>query len=190
MKKIMIDMDNCITDAYFMERINEFLGTNYVLCEQNDFHLQNLTGERKPEFWKYMLDNTFYGDCPLIEGCYEALEILNRKYKLYIVTDYLYPESNPDISGKVLADKYEYLKEKLPFISPKQYIFIKDKSIIHWDIAIDDRVENLENADKKILMNAWHNKNIDHQFLEEKDIVRVYTWKDILELLEKEGLEC
>ena len=34
MKKLMVDMDNCITDALFIERVNEFLNTNYKLEDQ------------------------------------------------------------------------------------------------------------------------------------------------------------
>ena len=186
MKKLMIDMDNCITDAYFMERINDFLGTNYKLEDQEDFYLQNLAGDRKTEFWKYMENRSFYGkDCPLIEGAYEALERLNQKYELYIVTNYIYKNSDPDISGNNLRDKYYYLREKLPFISPEQYIFMPNKNLIHWDITIDDREDNMRNADTKILMSAWHNKKLSEEELKEKGIVRVYSWQDILEILDK-----
>jgi len=183
MKRLMIDMDNCITDAYFMEHINKFLGTNYKLEEQEDFYLQNLTGDRMNEFWEYMNHNNFYDDSPLIDGCFEVLEELNKKYELYIVTSYLY-DSKPDISGDNLKNKYNYLKNKLPFISPKQYIFISDKNLIHFDIGLDDRIDNLNNCDKKLLMNAWHNKKIDNNLLNEKGIVRVFGWNDILKELD------
>ena len=183
MKRLMIDMDNCITDALFMDRINEFLGTNYKLEEQTEFRLQKITGDRIDEFWQFMKDKSFYDDAPLIDGVYEALEILNRKYELYITTAYIYTEI-PDISSNNLKFKYEYLKKKLPFISPKQYIFIENKSLIKSDIAIDDKVENLENTGTKILINAWHNKNIKEEELNERGIVRVYTWKEILEMLD------
>ncbi len=187
MKRLMIDMDNCITDAYFMERINEYLNTNYKLNDQKDFYLQNLISkEKKGGFWNYMTTHTFYGDCPLLKDCYETLKILNQKYKLYIATAYLYEESNPDISGINLKEKYDYLKKYLPFISPKQYIFISDKNLIHSDIAIDDRICNLENSDKKLLMTAWHNKDIDDKELEKKGIKRVNTWMEILKELEGE----
>ena len=184
MKKLMVDMDNCITDALFIERVNEFLNTNYKLEDQEDFELQNLTGERKDEFWKYMENKSFYDDAPLIEGVYDALKILNEKYELYIITAFIYKNSSPDISGNNLKFKYEYLKRKLPFISPSQYIFTENKNIIHSDIAIDDKIVNLSNADKKILITAWHNKNIKEEELNEKGIVRVCTWKDILDLLD------
>ena len=183
MKKLMIDMDNCITDGLYIERINEFLKANYKLEEQTEFKLQKLTGNRINEFFEYMEDKSFYDNAPLIDDVYETLELLNKKYELYIVTAYVFTET-PDISSNNLKFKYEYLKKKLPFISPKQYIFIENKSLIKSDIAIDDKIDNLENADKKILMNAWHNKNIKEEELNERGIVRVYTWKEILEMLD------
>ena len=184
MKRLMIDMDNCITDAYFMETVNDFLHTDYKMKDQTMFHLQKLVPEdQRQDYWKYMLEHTFYGDCPLLENAYEVLKELNEKYELYIVTTYYYKDSNPDISGKVLKDKYEYLQNKLPFISPKQYIFIDDKTLIHWDIAIDDRTNNLKSADQKILMNAWHNQEFTKEQLEEQGIVRVSGWSEILEIL-------
>ena len=184
MKRLMIDLDNCITDALYLDRVNEFLNTDYKLEDQTDFRLQNLTGDRIKEFWKYMEDKSFYDDSPLIKDVYESLEKLNNKYELYIISAFVLKDSSPDISGNNLKYKYEYLKKKLPFISPSQYVFTENKSIIHSDIAIDDKIEHLNNADKKILFTAWHNKNIKEEELNERGIVRVYTWKEILELLD------
>lgn len=186
MKKIMIDMDNVITDAGFIQKVNEFLGTNYKLEEQEDFILQNLVPkEKKDDYWKFMKKNNFYElEYPLIDGAYEALEKINKKYELYIVTAYLYIDSNPDISGDNLKNKYYYLQAKLPFIKPQQYMFIENKNIINWDIAIDDRINNLKSADKKILMTAWHNKKITDKELNEQGIVRVNSWSEIEKILE------
>lgn len=186
MKKIMVDMDNVITDAGFIQKVNEFLGTNYTLDEQENFILQDLVPkDKKEDYWKFMKKNNFYElEYPLIEGAYEALEKINNKYELYIVTAYLYTDSNPDISGENLKNKYEYLKTKLPFINPKQYVFIDNKNLVNWDIAIDDRIGNLISADKKLLMNAWHNKNISDKELKEKGIVRVSSWHEIEKILD------
>ena len=184
MKRLMIDMDNCITDALFMDRINEFLGTNYKLEEQTEFRLQKITGDRIDEFWQFMKDKSFYDDAPLIKGAYKALEILNKKYDLYIITAFIYPNSNPDISSNNLKFKYEYLRKNLPFISPKQYIFIEDKEIIQSDIAIDDRLKHLKSAKTKILFDAWHNRNISDETLKEQGVIRVHTWKEIMKILD------
>lgn len=179
MKKLMIDMDNCITDTLILERVNEFMNTNYKLTDLTDFYLQNLTGDRKKDFWKFMEDKSFYDDVPLIDGAYDVLEKLNKKYDLYIITSYIYSGSEPDISANNLKYKYEYLKNKLPFISPEKYIFITNKTLIKSDIAIDDRIDNLTSADKKILMTAWHNRDIKESELNERNVIRVSSWKEI-----------
>ena len=184
MKRLMIDMDNCITDALFIERINEFLGTNYKLNEQSEFRLQNLLGNKVNDFWKYMENKSFYDDVKLIDGCAGAMKKLNEKYELYIITAFLYPDSKPDINGNNLKFIYEYLRKNLPFISPKQYIFIEDKEIIQSDIAIDDRLKHLKSAKTKILFDAWHNRNISDETLKEQGVIRVHTWKEIMKILD------
>ena len=81
MKRLMVDLDNCITDGLYIERINDFLNTDYKLEEQTEFKLQNLTGSRISEFFEYMEDKSFYDDAPLIDGVYEDVTtiILNLK---------------------------------------------------------------------------------------------------------------
>ena len=188
MKKIMIDMDDVITHNYTMKFINEFLGTNMNLEEQTDFYLQNLTGSRKEEYYKYISTRNLYGDCPMLEDCSKVLEELNKKYELYIGTSFLWnPNSKDnDSSGTNLSNKYYYLKEQLPFIKPEQYIFITNKSLLNIDIKIDDRINNLNNCETKILFSNWHNRNIPKEKLEEKNIIVVESWKDIEKLLLKE----
>ena len=186
MKKIMVDMDDVITHNYTMKYINEFLGTNMNLEEQSDFYLQNLTGDRKEDYYKFISNRNLYGDCPLIEDCYEVLEKLNKKYEIYIATSFLWNQNSKinDSSGTNLSNKYYYLKEKLPFIKPEQYIFLKNKSLLNIDIKIDDRVDNLENAEIKLLFKNWHNKNISKEELKEKNIIMVESWKEIESILD------
>lgn len=157
MKKIMIDMDNVITDTDFLDIINNFLKTNHKLEEQETYYLQNLIKDQKKEFWTFAQDKNFYENSPLFKDCYEVLEKLNAKYEIYIVTSYLWKDEI-DVSGKNLMNKYNYLRERLPFIKPEQYIFTTNKDIILADIKIDDRLKNLSGATTKILFNAWHNK--------------------------------
>ena len=185
MKTIMIDMDDVITHNYTMKFINEFLGTNMNLEEQTDFYLQNLTGDRKEEYYEYISKRNLYGDCPMLDDCKRVLELLNEKYELYIATSYLWNQNSKDndSSGTNLKNKYYYLKEKLPFIKPEQYIFITNKALLNIDIKIDDRINNLDNCETKILFSNWHNRNISKEELEEKKVIVVESWKDIEKLL-------
>lgn len=182
MKILLIDMDNCITDPKILEYINEFSNTNYKLEEQTDFYLQNLIKDKKNEFYYFLSTKNLYEDCPLKEDCYEVLEKLNKIYDIYIVTSYLWKDKT-DSSAHNLKNKYNYLREKLPFIDPSKYIFTTNKNIIKGDISIDDKLSNLH-TNKKLLFTAWHNKQIPENELKEKGITRVNTWNDILKELE------
>lgn len=187
MKRLLIDMDNCITDPLILEYINEFKNTNYKLDEQTDFYLQNLVTRNKEQFWKFLNEKNLYENAELKDNCYETLKELNEIYDIYIVTSYLWKDGMIDASGNNLANKYNYLKEKLPFIKPEKYIFTTNKNIIEADIGIDDRLNNLTHLNKKILFDAWHNKNITDEELETIGAVRVNNWLDILKIL-KEGI--
>ena len=57
---------------------------------------------------------------------------------------------------------------------------------MNFDIKIDDRTNNLENANTKLLFNAWHNKNITQEELDKENIIRVNSWLEIKDLLIKE----
>lgn len=185
MKTIMVDMDNVITDGVFKKYIEEFYDIHFELDDMTEYaYVQEMTKTKTKEFWDYVENKDFYDDAPLLDGCYEVLKKLNTKYDVYIVTSYLWNETI-DISGKNLANKYYYLIKKLPFIKPEKYIFTTNKSVMNFDIRIDDRINNLNGATTKLLYTAWHNKDINDDELKEKNIIRVNNWKDIEKVLYK-----
>ncbi len=178
MKTLMIDMDDVITKSNMDKYIEEFMNIKINMNEiTNYYYVQDLVKEKNEEFWKYVENKDLYKDSPLLENCYEVLEKLNKKYDIYIVTSYLWKDVI-DISGRNLGYKYYYLKEMLPFIDPSKYIFTTNKKLLKFDIKIDDKYENLENSDTKILYNSWHNNNIEYS-----DVIRVNNWKEIEEVL-------
>ena len=182
MKTIMVDMDNVITDSIFFELINEFLGSNYKREELKGYYLQELVKDKKEEFWNFVKERNFYEGASLFEGCYEVLEMLNKVYDVYIVTAYLWNDCL-DISGDNLRNKYYYLREKLPFINSDKYIFTTNKNIMNFDIRIDDKLENIENGKIKLLFSAWHNTDLDDNYLKEHNVIRVNNWNDIEKIL-------
>ncbi len=178
MKTLMIDMDDVITSGNFTKYIEEFMKININMNEITNYeYVQDLVEPKKEEFWKYVENKDLYKGAPLFEDCYRVLEKLNKKYDIYIVTSYLWDDVI-DISGKNLGYKYYYLKEMLPFIDPSKYIFTTNKKLLKFDIKLDDKYDNLENSDTKILFNSWHNKDIEY-----RDTIRVNNWKEIEEIL-------
>lgn len=183
MKTIMVDMDNVITDGMFHDYIEKFYNTKIDSTEiKSYYYVQELTKDRKEEFWQYVSDKNFYLNALLFDGCYEVLEKLNRKYDVYIVTSYLWKETI-DLSGNNLKNKYYYLREMLPFIKPEKYIFTTNKNIMNFDIRIDDKINNLDGSDTKLLFSAWHNRDVREEELKRDKIVRVNNWFDIEKIL-------
>ena len=191
MKRIMIDMDNVITNPLFLEFVNEFLGTNYKLDDLDEYYLQNLITKDNEKFWDFIKDKNLYEDVLLFDDCYNVLEKLNECYDLYIVTAYTWGDACNEFVANTLRDKYLFLRSKLPFIDRKNFIFATNKNIMNFDIRIDDRLNNLDGADVKLLFNAWHNKNYSDSELENQNVIRVNNWKDVEKiLLDNEKVDC
>ena len=176
MKTLMIDMDNVITDGNVLQIISDEIGREIKVGDT--FYLQNLI-ENKQSFWNKLRKNALYEGAPLIKDAYEVLKKLNEEYDIYIVTSYLWDQEH-DISASNLKYKYEYLQENLPFIPASKYIFTTNKTLLNFDIAIDDRKKNLQGAKEKYLFSAWHNYND-----ELTDEIRVSSWKEIEYILLK-----
>ena len=54
-----------------------------------------------------------------------------------------------------------------------------DKTKIHYDIGIDDRISNLESCNRKLLFTEFRNKNVTKEELENIGIKRVNNWLDV-----------
>ena len=183
-KTIMVDMDEVITEGGFLHLINEFAGTNYTLDDVNSYYMQDLIPDKKA-FFEFFITKNQYDYCRLIPNAQEVLKDLQNYYDIYIGTAYIIRE-DPRESGIILWHKHNYLCDNLPFISPENYIFINNKSLLNCDIKIDDRLENLKNAKVKLLFTAYHNKDLTGEYLQSLGVVRVNNWLEIKEVLMKE----
>lgn len=182
MKTIMVDMDNVITDGNFSKIVEDYLGYRPDYDNIKNFYIQDILGEKKNDFFSKFKDMDMYENATLLSDCYEVLKELNKHYKIYICTDYIWPEII-QYAGNNLKNKYDFLYEKLDFIEPKNHIFTADKSVVNCDIKIDDKVSNIEGAETKLLFTAWHNKDLTVEELKEQNITRVNNWKEIGEVL-------
>lgn len=184
MKSIMIDMDDVIVEGGLLHLINEYSGTNYVESDFKDFYMQDIVPD-KNEFFNFFITKNQYDYVHFLPDAYEVIEKLNKHYKIYIVTSYIFREIVEE-SGFILTQKYNYLIKNLPFLDPNNFVFTSAKSIINCDIKIDDRPSNLNNAEKKLLFTAYHNQTISDQELKSQDIMRVNDWKEVEKLLLKD----
>lgn len=178
----MIDMDNVITNNQFTFFLEEFLNKKLDFNTINVKYRQEVIEGREVEFRKIYEYKNLYENAPLLDNCHDILKRLNEKYDIYIVTSYIWGKDiiNP---AENLKNKFNYLKEKLPFISPNKYVFTQNKKMMHFDISIDDRLSGLENADLKILFNSWSNKSLLESDLKKNNIIRVNNWNEIEKIL-------
>ncbi len=184
MKTIMVDMDEVITTGNFNKVLEDYLGHEIDDNSINGYYIQDVLGDNKEDFFNYFKSINLYENAELLPDCYNVLKKLSNVYKIYICTDYIWKEII-ECAGDNLKNKYNFLYKELDFISPRNYIFTADKSIINCDIKIDDKLENIDGAALKLLFTAYHNKNLLDDELASSNIKRVNNWKEIEELLLK-----
>lgn len=178
----MIDMDDVITCDNFIKIISEYLGYQVSYDDIKTYYIQDVLGDKKEEFFEKFKEMNLYEKAILEPNCYEVIKALSEKYKVYICTDYLWREII-EFSGNNLKYKYEFLYKMFDFLSPRNYIFTGDKSIVNCDIKIDDKIDNLEGASQKLLYTAYHNKKYSDEMLKKENIQRVNNWEEIRNIL-------
>lgn len=185
MKKVLIDVDEVICDTTFLYYMNEFLNTNYKLDDFDTYYLDEIIPDNKKEaFYDFYISHDVYEKANLLEGAYEGLKILNDKFDVYLYSSCIMFNREKE-SGKLFADKYNFIINKLPFIKPENIVFTNTKNMMVGDIQIDDRMKNLLGpTTTKILFTAYHNKNISDEELKQKNIHRVNNWKELVSFLE------
>lgn len=173
MKTIAIDMDEVITDT--AKKLKAWYKDDKgIIIEEADIQGLNLSEavieEHAHLFLQYANTPGFFRDLDIMPDAEKVLEQLNERYQLFIVSAAMeFPES--------LKDKFEWINEKLPFISWKQICFCGMKSLIQTDIMIDDRTRNFTALKgRKILYSAHHNAK-------ETAYERVNSWTEIADLL-------
>lgn len=184
MKKILIDMDDTILVNCYLEVVNEYLNANYTYEDINSYRVDEIVPKDKlGDYLDYFYNHiNIYEYGHVQENAIEVIEELNKYYDVLICSAYI---DNRDLekSPKILVHKHNWLIKNLPFIKPENFIFTNRKDVIPTDIKIDDKIENLKTCDTKLLITAYHNKNISEEELKEKNIIRVDNWKDIAEIL-------
>ncbi|UWX60541.1 5'(3')-deoxyribonucleotidase [Chryseobacterium oranimense] len=170
MKKVIVDMDGVMADVYHQ----------LVQFEKRDsgkeIEISGLAGmpeiEAFPNGKKHVNEVGFFRTLPVMEGSKAALEYINSKYELYIVSAGMeFPNS--------LREKFDWLAEHFPFISWEQIVLCGSKKVIHGDIMIDDYPKNLDHfAGEKFIFTQPHNELIENETYK-----RVHSWEEIMTIL-------
>lgn len=170
---VLVDMDDVMCN--FVESLCSWLNKEY----QTNVTKQDITEWDLRKFFPTLsvdeiFDPThtddFWKTVAPIDGSQEFIRKLmkNDAYDVYICTSSDY---------RTIKHKFDWvLKRYFPYISWKQVIITKNKSMVRGDILIDDGVHNLENTSfKKILMSTPSNQNYDAV---SNGMIRVNTWEE------------
>lgn len=172
MSRIAVDMDEVITDAL----------SKHIYLYNQHFNKQiehsELIGKSLPEYalpeerskvYEIVHHETFFADLEVIEGAIETLEMLSRDHEIFITTAAM------EVPNSFKA-KYEWLLKYLPFVSPMNFVFCGDKSIVQADYLIDDTVRHFKRfKGQGILFDAPHNRYVDYN-------PRVKNWNEVAQL--------
>ncbi len=189
-KTLLLDIDEVFCFSGFLEAVNEFLGTSYVIDDFTSYYIDEaaIPKERFDEFNLFLKGRNLYENIFILPGAIEAIKALSEEYDIYVCSSCINP-FDVEGSGSLFADKYNMLLEHLPFIDPGHFIFTSAKHMFRADVQIDDRLSNLdESIETRILFPSYHNKDITDEELREKGVLRAgydwrYGWENVLNLL-------
>lgn len=184
-KTLMIDMDEVIVTGGMLRMVNDFLGTNYTEDDLTEYHIQNkIPQEEMNKWWNYFKNGNMYEKETLFDNfTYDTLYKLNEKYDLNIVTAYNTKNDIIQNLGFHINNKIEFLNKYLPFLDTEQIHFVNRKDLIKAEVKIDDKLENMNGDNLKLLFTAYHNKNLTDDYLKSVNAVRVNNWQDIANIL-------
>ena len=167
MKRLFLDLDNVIADFsesacnWFNDKIDDTKEYrpkyNHLLPENMiDYSVWKCYGFRESEGEKLLHEmfdvHLFWQRMDPMYGAVNVIKRLNEKFEIYIAT-------LPQYNGVCVQERVDWLKVHLPFIPESKFIFIHNKDILHGDILVDDRPENLKDFKGiKILFLQPYNK--------------------------------
>lgn len=187
-KSILLDVDEVICFAGYLDAANKFMNTNYKIEDINTYYIEDaiIPKDKLEEYNKFLSNINFYENPYILPDAIEVIKKLNKYYDIYICSACVMHINIKD-SGKQFKDKYDFLIRALPFLNAENFIFTNAKHIIKADIQIDDKLSNLEgDIPIKILFPSYHNKYISKDELDKKNIIKAGNdWKTAWSEIEK-----
>ncbi len=169
MKRICVDMDEVMADtlAEHIRRYNQTFDEDVTPQDLAGKGLWEITpADRQQQLRAFLDAEDFFEDLDLMPGAQEVLKQLSSRFEIYIATQAM---SVPNSLGS----KYRWLQRHFPFITPRNYVFCGDKSILRADYLIDDLPKNLLRFQGQgLLYTAPHN-------LEATGFLRVNNWQQV-----------
>lgn len=139
-QRIAIDMDEVIADSTFayIARYNAEFNAHLTVEQLNGKKVRDVVpAEHRERVVGYPFTPGFFRHLPVIEDSQAVIQQLAEKYEIFIASAAM--EFPP-----CFADKFAWLQQHFPFISPINIVFCGDKSIVQADYLIDDSVRHFK----------------------------------------------
>jgi 5'(3')-deoxyribonucleotidase len=176
---IAVDIDNVLNDLAekTINLYNEISGNNIQMSDITTYDFNECVPPedadaivelfKKQELWDSLM--------PLTDSQAGLKTLVNMGHEIYLATA-THPEN--------FMWKVEWIKKYYPFINTDNIIRIINKGLLKCDVMIDDCLDNLiSNMCNRICLDYPWNRQADKEFA--YDIVRVYNWKDIVNIINK-----
>ena len=168
-ERIAIDMDEVMTDSIgrFIELYQQEFNEDLSALRKPGNTLRNtVPPDRLEKVLRYPHQKGFFKDLPIKDGCQDVIRQLQEKYEIYVVTAAMEFEL-------CFTDKFDWLKQHLPFIPWTHLVFCGDKSIIGTEYLIDDAERNLKTfTGTPLVFTAPHNAHL-------QEYTRFDNWQDV-----------
>lgn len=174
MQRIAVDMDEVIADALgeLLARYNRQQNANVTKEDLRGKWLWQVLPPGGQEIIEgYLQSDDFFEHLPIIADSQNVLRQIAEQHEVFIATAAMaFPNS--------FSAKFRWLRRHFPFLSPHNFVFCGDKSILQADFLIDDMPRNLKSfRGEGILFTSPHNiGNADYR--------RVDNWQQIAEMFQ------
>lgn len=172
MQRIAVDMDEVMADALgeLLARYNQQRNTSFTKADlQGKWLWQVLPPGGQELIEGYLQSENFFEELPIIPDCQNVLRRMSRRYEIFIATAAMaFPNS--------FGPKFRWLRRHFDFLSPHNFVFCGDKSILQANFLIDDMPRNLADfRGEGILFTSPHNVGVT-------GYRRVDNWQAIAEM--------
>ena len=177
--KLIIDCDDVLLDlnSRVLQVFNEENGTDYTEDIFTDFDIYKCLpfelAEKYTALW--LREDIWRSLSPVYHAQWGMKKLIDDGFEVFVATSTHY--SN-------FVWKIELLQAYFPFIDSSKIICIKDKSLLHGDIMVDDCTANLISnlyCHRICLEKSW-NQNVHDEVY---GIHRCKTWDEIIDTIEK-----
>lgn len=169
MKRLAIDMDEVVADAYgrFFEWYERDYGIRIDPASTYGKRAHEVVAPEHREIVRnYPFQPGFFVDLPVMEGAVEVIRELNERFEVFFVSAAMQFKHS-------LFEKSEWLDQHFPFIKWPYRVFCGYKYIIDADYLIDDHVFNLKTfKGQGILYTSPHN-------VHQNGYPRVNNWAEV-----------